>query len=100
MTKTRVLVEMDVKPDMAAQFVEMFQSEFVSRSQKEAGCEFYELWVDSMKPNKMTIVEVWTTPEDLAAHLAQDWFVRLTPEMEAAQATPFLVRTFTSSEDR
>lgn len=99
MAKARLLVELDVKPDEADAFAEMFKAEFVSRSRSEPGCEQYELWRDVEKPNKMTIIEVWSSDADLDVHLAQDWFGIWAPKMEAAQATPLVVRKLISSEE-
>jgi quinol monooxygenase YgiN len=99
MAKARLLVELDVKPDVAEAFVGMFQDEFMSRSRREEGCEQYELWRDGEAPHKMTIVEVWTSQAHLDAHLAQDWFGDWAPKMEAMQATPLMVRSLTSVED-
>lgn len=99
MAKARLLVELDVKPEEADAFAEMFKAEFVSRSRSEQGCEQYELWRDVEKPNKMTIIEVWSSDADLDVHLAQDWFGVWAPKMEAAQATPLVVRKLISSEE-
>lgn len=99
MTKARLLVELNVKPDEADAFVEMFKAEFMSRSRSEQGCEQYELWRDADAPNRMTIIEVWTSLADLETHLGQDWFGEWTPRMEAAQATPLVVRKLVSAEE-
>lgn len=99
MAKMRLLVELDVKPDQAEEFVAMFRDEFIPRSRSEQGCEQYELWRDGSNPNKMTIVEVWSSKADLDTHLAQDWFAIWGPKLEAMQATPLVVRTLSSIED-
>lgn len=99
MAKARLLVELDVKSDMAEAFVEMFKAEFIARSRSEDGCEQYELWQSAETPSKMTIVEVWSSKNHLDTHLAQDWFGELAPKMEAMQATPLVVRMMTSIED-
>lgn len=98
MTKARLLVELDVKPDQADAFVEMFRTEFMARSRREDGCEQYELWRSTETPARMTIVEVWRDQAALDTHLAQDWFSIWAPKMEAAQATPLVVRTMVSVE--
>ncbi len=97
--KARLLVELDVKPDEADAFVDMFRTEFMTRSRSEDGCEQYELWQDPKAPEKMTIVEVWSSQAALDTHLAQDWFGVWAPKMEAAQATPLVVRQLVSVED-
>lgn len=99
MAKARLLVELDVDPAKADEFVSMFRNEFIARSRDEDGCEQYELWRDSQNPAKMTIVEVWRDQAALDVHLAQDWFGVWAPKMEAAQATPLVVRTMVSVED-
>lgn len=99
MAKVRLLVELDVNADLIEDFVAMFRDEFMARSRSEKGCEQYELWRDNMAPNKMTIVEVWSTQADLDAHLAQDWFAVWGPKLENMQATPLVVRALTSVED-
>lgn len=99
MAKARLLVELDVKPELAQSFADMFQTEFMSRSRQEAGCERYELWQSVETPSKMTIIEVWSSKTDLDTHLAQDWFGEWAPKMEAMQATPLVVRMMTSVED-
>ncbi|WP_165352840.1 antibiotic biosynthesis monooxygenase [Loktanella sp. IMCC34160] len=99
MAKARLLVELDVRPDAAEAFVAMFRDEFISRSRTEAGCETYELWFEADRPARMTIIEVWSSAEDLDVHLAQDWFSVWAPKMEAAQATPLVVRRMVSAEN-
>ncbi|MDA5559038.1 putative quinol monooxygenase [Shimia sp. MMG029] len=99
MAKVRLLVELDVKPDLSDEFVAMFRQEFISRSRTEKGCEQYDLWRDSTSSSKMTIVEVWSTQEDLDTHLSQDWFAVWGPKLEAMQATPLVVRTLSSIDD-
>lgn len=92
MNKVRLLVEMDVKPDLVSDFCKMFRTEFITRSRGEQGCEFYDLWQDPESPEKMTIVEIWSSRADLDRHLAQDWFDEWAAKMEAMQNTPLVVR--------
>lgn len=99
MTKARLLVELDVKPDQAQGFISMFKEEFIVRSRTEEGCEFYELWQDPNEPHRMTIVEIWTSQKHLDAHLEQPWFADWAPKMEAMQATPLVVRALTSVDN-
>ncbi len=99
MAKARLLVELDVNPDQADAFAQMFRDQFISRSRSEEGCEQYELWRDADAPSRMTIIEVWSSKSHLDAHLAQEWFSVWAPKMEAMQATPLVVRTLSSIED-
>lgn len=99
MGKARLLVELDVKPGEADAFAQMFRAEFIRRSRTETGCEQYELWRETENPARMTIIEVWSSSAALDAHLAQDWFAEWAPRMEAAQATPLIVRKLVSVED-
>lgn len=99
MAKARLLVELDVKPGEADAFAAMFEAEFIARSRSEDGCEQYELWRETDTPHRMTIIEVWSSAEALEVHLAQGWFAEWAPRMEAAQATPLVVRKMVSVED-
>ena len=99
MAKARLLVELDVRPEEADAFIDMFRKEFIARSRSEDGCEQYELWRDPKSPAKMTIVEVWSSREALDVHLKQDWFAVWAPKMQAAQATPLIVRELDSVEE-
>ena len=99
MSKARLLVELDVKPEEAEAFIAMFRNEFIARSRTEAGCEQYELWRDAKAPTRMTIIEVWSSAQALDAHLKQGWFAEWAPKMEAAQATPLVVRELVSVEE-
>ena len=92
MAKWPIIVEFDVLPDRADEFVEMFNREFVPRSLSEKGCELYELWRTPGEPTKLTVVERWTTKADHDAHLAAEWFKRWSPVMESMQATPLVIR--------
>ena len=100
MAKARLIVELDVKKDQVEAFASMFRDEFISRSTLEDGCEFYELWQDPEKPEKMVIMEIWTSQAHLDAHLAQPWFAEWAPRMAAAQATPLRVRSLVSMDDQ
>lgn len=99
MAKARLLVELDVKADEADAFAEMFKDEFIARSRREDGCELYELWREADNPARMTIIEVWSSAEALNTHLAMEWFAEWAPRMEAAQATPLVVRKMLSVEE-
>jgi quinol monooxygenase YgiN len=90
-----LVVELDVKPDQAETFIAMFRREFVARSRTEPGCLLYDLWVDPQRPARMVIVESWASQADLDRHLAMPWFAEWGPRLEAAQATPLVVRAFT-----
>lgn len=94
MTRANLVVELDVKPEESEAFIAMFRSEFVTRSRTEEGCLFYELWVDPAKPSRMVIIESWASQADLEQHLALPWFAEWAPKLEAAQASPLVVRTF------
>lgn len=98
MSKVNLLVELDVKSDQVQAFIDMFRSEFITRSRTEDGCEFYDLWQDPDNPEKMTIVEIWSSQPALDVHLAQNWFAEWAPRMEAMQATPLVVRNMASIE--
>lgn len=97
MSKLCIVVEFDVKPDKADAFAAMFTAEFEPRSRAEAGCELYELWRSAETPARMTVVEKWTTKAHHDAHLAADWFKTWSPRMEAAQATPLVIRWMTEA---
>lgn len=99
MKKARLLVELDLKPELSDAFVDMFRKEFLPRSRSEEGCEQYELWRNPDASNKMTIVEVWASKAHLDTHLAQDWFEIWGPKLEEMQASPLVVRMLSSIED-
>lgn len=99
MAKARLLVELNLKPEDVETFIEMFRAEFIARSRTEDGCEQYELWQEPDGSPRMTIVEVWSSKQALDAHLAQPWFADWAPKMEAAMATPLIVRSMVSVED-
>ncbi|MEP3435247.1 MAG: antibiotic biosynthesis monooxygenase [Hoeflea sp.] len=99
MAKARLLVELDLKPEEQRSFIDMFKAEFIARSRTEDGCEQYELWQEADGSPRMTIVEVWSSKQALDTHLAQPWFADWAPKMEAAMATPLVVRTMISVED-
>lgn len=97
MSRTNLVVELDVKPDQADSFAAMFRQEFITRSRNEEGCLLYDLWVDPKAPTRMVIVESWASQADLDRHLALPWFAEWGPKLEAAQATPLVVRLFTDA---
>lgn len=94
MSPANLVVELDVRPAEADAFVAMFLREFVARSRGEPGCLIYDLWIDEDRRGRMVIVESWATPADLDRHLAREWFAEWAPRLEAAQATPPVVRRF------
>ncbi|MEM0946463.1 MAG: putative quinol monooxygenase [Pseudomonadota bacterium] len=87
-----IIVEFDVIPERSDEFAEMFNREFVPRSQAEEGCELYELWRDPGDRSKFAVVERWTTKSHHDAHLAAAWFQEWSPVMESFQATPLVIR--------
>lgn len=99
MSKAHLIVELDVKSDEIERFIAMFRTEFMTRSRSEEGCELYELWQDPKTPTQMTIVEIWSSQDALDTHLGQGWFAEWAPKMEAALATPLVVKSLRSVED-
>lgn len=99
MAKARLIVDLDIRPEALADFVAMFRREFIARSRGEPGCELYELWQDPKAPHRMAIVEVWESQAHLDTHLAQSWFAEWAPRMQAAQASPMVVRALSSVEE-
>ncbi len=96
--KWPIIVEFDVIPDRAEDFVRMFNAEFVPRSRAESGCELYELWRDPGNPSRLTVVERWTTKSHHDAHLEAKWFKEWSPVMESYQAAPLVIRWMEATE--
>ena len=64
----RLVVTFTAKPGMAADFAKAFAPQ-IAETVKEPGCEQYELFRSESDPNKLVLLERWTTPEDLEVHM-------------------------------
>lgn len=82
MTKVKLVVEYVVKNGHADDVIGMFRDTFIPNSRSESGCEFYELWQDNDNPNKMRVVEIWSSMVDLEQHIAHDWFKQTAPKVQ------------------
>ena len=83
MTKVKLVVEYVVKEGHANDVIAMFADTFIPNSRSESGCEFYQLWQDNQNPNKMCVVEIWSSMADLEHHIACDWFKQTAPKVQA-----------------
>ena len=56
-----------VKEDSKEKFLELLNT-MVVESNKEDGCQFYELWRDTRRENQFSLIEHWRDQNALDAH--------------------------------
>jgi quinol monooxygenase YgiN len=64
----RLVVTFMAQPDKGEAFADAF-APVIKEVQQEKGCEQYELFRSAENPEKLVLLERWTTAEDLDAHL-------------------------------
>ncbi len=64
----RLVVTLMAKPGMRDDYAKAFQ-ETIDITHGEDGCEQYELFYSREDPNKLVLLERWTSAEHLDAHM-------------------------------
>lgn len=63
----RLVVTINAAPGKGAEFAAAFKPR-CELSRRDAGCLQFELFQSIFDPDKFTLIELWETPEALAAH--------------------------------
>jgi quinol monooxygenase YgiN len=64
-----ITVKFEIKPGTNEQFEAGFQKAAAAVKAQDEGCEMYDLYKSVDSPTSYVMVERWTTPELLAAHM-------------------------------
>ena len=64
----RLIVQMQSKPGKMEELVEKFNGR-ITEVVKEKGCEQYELFRSTERPNQLVLLERWADEESLQSHL-------------------------------
>ncbi len=64
----RLLVTFQAKPGMAPDFAKAWAPN-ITETLKEPGCEQYELFISQADPDKLVLLERWSSAEDLEVHM-------------------------------
>jgi quinol monooxygenase YgiN len=64
----RLIVTFPVQPGKGKDFAQAFAQRLVE-VREEPGCEQYELFVSTERPDGVVLLEQWSSPETLQAHL-------------------------------
>ena len=64
----RLVVTFQSKPGMAADFATAMGPQ-IAATLKEPGCEQYELFRSQSEPDKLVLLERWSSAEDLEVHM-------------------------------
>jgi len=64
-----ITVKFEIKPGTSEAFEAGFKSAAAAVKARDEGCEMYDLFKSIDLPTRYVMVERWTTPELLAAHM-------------------------------
>ena len=64
----RLIVQMEAKPGKIDELVERFNVR-IAEVVKEKGCQQYELYLSTERPNQLVLLERWANEESLEDHL-------------------------------
>ena len=64
----RLIVQMEAKPGKIDELVERFNVR-IAEVVKEKGCQQYELYLSTERPNQLVLLERWVNEESLEDHL-------------------------------
>ena len=78
----RVIGEFELMPGNLDKAVEV-ATELVGETRKEEGCQQYDFFRAAKDENRLLLLEVWRSQEDLQAHFKTRHFVELTPKLAA-----------------
>ena len=67
----RLLVPMDALPERLEELVTTFQT-LATEVRQEPGCEEYELYQSTEKPNRLVLLEQWADEASLETHAEQN----------------------------
>lgn len=71
--KMMIIAKVSVKPDKTRDFIAAAK-EIIEKSNKEAGCSFYQLYQDPYDNSKFVFVEEYKNQAAVDAHFATDHF--------------------------
>lgn len=63
----RLVIPMEAAPGKRAELVDTFRA-LSPDVRKEKGCQGYELYQSTERPDQMVLLELWSSEEDLANH--------------------------------
>ncbi len=63
----RLVITITAAPGKGAEFARAFKPR-CEESRKDAGCLQFEIFQSAFDPDKFTLLELWESPEALAAH--------------------------------
>lgn len=75
-----IVATLSVKPEKIKDFTEAAK-EIIEKSNKEAGCQFYQLFQDPYDNSKFIFVERYTGQDAVETHFASDYFKAFGPKI-------------------
>jgi quinol monooxygenase YgiN len=93
-----IIAKVKVKPDKVKAFTEAAK-EIIEKSNKEAGCKFYQLYQDPYENTKFIFVEEYKNQAAVDAHFASDYFKTFGPKIADMVAEPGLIKIITVAKE-
>ncbi len=78
--KMMIIAKLNLKPDKAKDFIAAAR-EMIELSNKESGCNFYQLYQDPYDNSKFVFVEEYKNQAAVDAHFATDYFKAFGPKI-------------------
>ena len=93
-----ILANLTVKPEKVKAFTEAAK-EIIEKSNKEAGCKFYQLYQDPYDNAKFVFVEEYKNQAAVDAHFASDYFKAFGPKISDMVAEPAKIKIISVAKE-
>jgi quinol monooxygenase YgiN len=96
--KMMITAKVSVKPDKVKDFIEAAK-EIIEKSNKEAGCTFYQLFQDPYDNSKFIFVEEYKNQAAVDAHFATDYFGAFGTKIADLVAAPGVIKIISVAKE-
>jgi quinol monooxygenase YgiN len=93
-----IVAKLKVKPEKVKAFTEAAK-EIIEKSNKEAGCKFYQLYQDPYDNTKFVFVEEYKNQAAVDAHFASDYFKAFGPKISDFVAEPGKIKIISVAKE-
>ncbi|MEI6050586.1 MAG: putative quinol monooxygenase [Bacteroidota bacterium] len=96
--KMMIIAKVSVKPDKVNDFT-VVAKEMIEKSNKESGCNFYQLYQDPYDNSKFVFVEEYKNQAAVDAHFAADYFTAFGPKISDLVTGPAVIKILSVAKE-
>jgi quinol monooxygenase YgiN len=96
--KMMITAKLSVKPDKIKDFIAAAK-EIIEKSNKETGCDFYQLYQDPYDNTRFIFIEEYKNQAAVDAHFATDYFNAFGPKISDLVAAPGVIKIISVAKE-